>query len=394
MACAQNPQPIFTTQSEPVFYSYSIRLNPSCTPLRLNTILKIASALIPLSAALSTPLLAANSDLLIVLEPDGKHYLAQHTLSSESELLVLDLPAERRVMQTQFSGPEKLTFATAHQNQPESASLWSGSFVTRYRHRYDEGLQIQDDGTLKIDISAAHFPVISDNANALKSSLTWVLPEGATLISFSDDNDNVTASWISDDNTISYTQSGGTLSALSLHFALFVEEPEVMVDPCVAIVGPTDECSPDIDSDDIPDYRDACLPIEGELITTSSNPEHDELGCDSQSQILLNNVNFQVGNSYLDAASREALDRVAIALQRIPQQLVEVSAHTDNEGSSEDNLRLSQNRAAAVRHYLMLRGVGPNQISGVGYGEQLPLLSNETSEGRRSNRRVELKRLN
>lgn len=299
-------------------------------------------------------------------------------------------------MQTLFSGPERLTFATAHQNQPETVSLWSGSFVTRYRHRYKEGLEIQDDGTLKIAVSEGHFPVISEKASDLQSSLTWVLPEGATLISFSDENDDsdVTGSWISDEHTLSYTQAAGTLSALTVHFALFTEEPEVIVDPCVAIVGPTDECSPDVDADNIPDYRDACLPMEGSVVTTSSKPGSDELGCDSQTQILLNNVNFQVGNSYLDAASRETLDRVAIALQRTPRQLFEVSAHTDNEGASENNLRLSQNRAAAVRHYLMLRGVGPNQISGVGYGEKFPLQSNETPEGRRSNRRIELRRLN
>jgi outer membrane protein OmpA-like peptidoglycan-associated protein len=363
--------------------------------LRLNTILKISFGLLMLSVALSRPLQASSSDLLIVMEPDGKHYLAQRTLTTESELLSLDLPTGRRAMHEHFSGPEKLTFSTVHQRKPDNLSLWSGAVMTRYRHRYDKGLELQDDGTLKIDMSQAHHQVTSEDTGTLDSSVTWVLPEGATLIAFTDENPNadIIGSWISDENTVSYTQTGGSLSALTLHIALFAEEPEMILDPCVAVVGPTDECSPDIDQDKIPDYRDVCLPS-ADTITPSDRPDADELGCDGQLQVLLMNVNFQVGNSYLDAASRETLDRVAIAIQRVPEQLFEVSAHTDNEGSSAHNLRLSQNRAAAVRHYLMLRGVGPNQVSGDGYGEQLPLRSNKTSAGRRDNRRVELKRIN
>jgi outer membrane protein OmpA-like peptidoglycan-associated protein len=331
---------------------------------------------------------------LIILEPDGKHYLAQRTLTTESELLLLDLPADRRVLQDQFSGPEKLTFATAHQNNPNALSLWSGAVMTRYQHQYGDGLKILDDGSFQVDISQAHSSVDSDDASNLQSTITWVLPEGATLLSFTDKNADpgVVGSWVGNERTVSYTQTSGALSKLTLSFALFQEEPEVIVDPCVAVVGPTDECSPDIDQDEIPDYRDICLPTD-DNVAASEKPGEDELGCDGQLQILLNNVNFQVGNSYLDAASRETLDRVALAIQRVPEQIMEVSAHTDNEGTDANNLRLSQNRAAAVRHYLMLRGVGPNQISGVGYGERRPLHSNKTRSGRRNNRRVELNRL-
>jgi outer membrane protein OmpA-like peptidoglycan-associated protein len=361
----------------------------------LNTILKIGFGLLLLNAALSRPLLAASSDLLIIMDQDGKHYLAQRTLTTDSKLLLLDLPLGRRTMHQQFSGPEKLMFSTAHEQNPNILSLWSGAVMTRYRHYYNEGFEVQDDDTLKINFSQAHLQVSSDDASTLHSSVTWVLPEGATLISSTDVNEDphVTGTWIENENTVSYTQSGGSLSSLTLHFALLEQEPIVILDPCVAVVGTSDRCSPDIDQDDIPDYRDACLRIDN-TITASNKPSEDVLGCDGQLQILLESVNFQVGRSYLDAASREALDRVAIALQRIPEQLVEVSAHTDNQGTSENNLRLSQNRAATVRHYLMLRGVGPNQISGVGYGERLPLHSNETSNGRSANRRVELKRIN
>ena len=80
-------------------------------------------------------------------------------------------------------------------------------------------------------------------------------------------------------------------------------------------------------------------------------------------------------------------------MQRFPEKVFEIGAHTDNQGTKANNQRLSRKRADAVRHYLMLRGVGPNQIQAKGYGESTPLGDNRTLEGRRINRRVELSEL-
>lgn len=384
-----------TTQPEGVFYPYCASSLNSFSLLRQNTVHTIGAALLLLTMALSDTLMAASNDLLLLLEPDGKHYLAQRTLTTEKELLLLDLPAGRQVLLQQFSGPERLTFSTAHDKTPDTLSLWSGAVITRYRHQYTDGLDVQNDGSLKITMSEAHSRVSSDDANALRSSVTWVLPEGATLLSYTAHNEdpNVIGSWFSSENIVNYTQNHGTLSGLTLHFSLENKQATAIVDPCVAVLEPTDECSPDSDQDAIPDYRDICLSTQGSLKTSKNRPV-DTFGCDGQQEIILANVNFNVGNSYLDATARETLDRVALALQRVPAQLVEVSAHTDNVGTSKNNLRLSQKRAAAVRHYLMLRGAGPNQINSIGYGEQFPVNSNETPSGRRGNRRVELKRIN
>ena len=348
-----------------------------------------------MSAVLSRPLLAASSDLLIVLEPDGVHYLAQQTLTTESELVLLKLPSEREVMLTLFSGPEKITFLTAHELNPDTLSLWSGAVTTRYRHGYDDGMTKQEDGSLKLSLSSADFHVSSDSPSKLQHSVTWLLPEGATLISFNDKHENpeMMGSWIADKNTISYDQTGGILADLTLHFALYAEEPEVIIDPCTAVVTLSDECSPDTDQDNVPDYRDVCIT---EVINTDlpEKPNEDKLGCGSQPTVILKGINFESGKSYLNAASRALLDRLAIALQRTPAQFFEIAAHTDNAGTNSHNQRLSENRSAAVRHYLMLRGVGPNQLVAAGYGELSPITSNDTSTGRQSNRRIELKRLN
>ncbi len=340
-------------------------------------------------------LAASSSDLLVVLDEDGRHYIAQHTLSTDEELLLLKLPETRDALSTRFTGPEHLTFSAAHAHNPHALSLWSGSAISRYRHEYTTGLESLEDSILELSIRDAHFAVDSENAATLHSTITWVLPSDAKLISYGQTNvvDDIDGQWQHNDNVLSYSQNGGAIPNLVVQFSLIVPESVIVIDPCAAVIGPSDECSPDIDKDEIPDYRDVCLPDAAEPII-SERPGEDVLGCDSQPLVILKDINFEVGNSYLNVASRQVLDRAAIALQRAPDHLFEIAAHTDNAGSDSNNQKLSDKRAAAVRHYLMLRGVGPNQIRAVGYGERFPIASNRTRKGRGDNRRIELKRLN
>jgi len=343
----------------------------------------------------ATAIAASSSDLLIVLDPDGQHYTAQQTLSTDQELLVLELPEQRHDLMVRFSGPEKQTFSTAHEHNPNTLSIWTGAAVSRYQHQYTEGYTLLEDGSIELNSTLAHPSVSTEDPATLSSTITWILPAGATLISLSEEqiNPDIKGEWSDGKNSVSYTQDSGALANLTIQFALKTEEPELVIDPCVAVIEPNDACSPDIDQDEIPDYRDVCLPDENDL-ALSERPGEDALGCDGLLLVPLKNVNFQVGNSYLDVASRQVLDRVATALQRTPEHIFELAAHTDNGGTDENNQKLSESRAAAARHYLMLRGVGPNQVTAIGYGEQFPISSNETREGRRANRRIELKRLN
>jgi OOP family OmpA-OmpF porin len=70
---------------------------------------------------------------------------------------------------------------------------------------------------------------------------------------------------------------------------------------------------------------------------------------------------------------------------------VEVSGHTDNFGSPADNKRLSQLRADAVVGFLLRQGAAASSLKAVGYGEEQPVATNATIEGRRLNRRVEFR---
>ena len=97
-------------------------------------------------------------------------------------------------------------------------------------------------------------------------------------------------------------------------------------------------------------------------------------------------------DSYLLAAqSNPELQAIFDFMQNNPQISVEIIGHTDDIGSEQYNLELSQNRAEEVKRFLCKKGISDNRIKCVGKGESEPLASNDTEEGRALNRRTELK---
>jgi outer membrane protein OmpA-like peptidoglycan-associated protein len=101
-------------------------------------------------------------------------------------------------------------------------------------------------------------------------------------------------------------------------------------------------------------------------------------------------VIFDTGSSSLSPGASARLDQLADTLNRYPDSEVIVKGHTDAEGSEASNQVLSEQRADSVRRYLIGRGVAPARIKAIGFGESMPLASNETMAGRQQNRRVEI----
>lgn len=107
--------------------------------------------------------------------------------------------------------------------------------------------------------------------------------------------------------------------------------------------------------------------------------------------ISLLGINFPSGRSTIDGASGTLMRKVQQALELFPGASVAVEGHTDANGSDSANLILSQDRADAVRQYLISTfGVDAEKVSSVGYGEARPVATNETPAGRARNRRIDL----
>lgn len=109
------------------------------------------------------------------------------------------------------------------------------------------------------------------------------------------------------------------------------------------------------------------------------------------SKMVLNNVFFASGSDSLYRTSYPELDKLVSFLKNNTSLSVEVSGHTDNVGGEEANNLLSQKRADAVCRYLIAHEIPSSQLIAKGYGEQMPIISNDTEEGRAQNRRTELK---
>jgi outer membrane protein OmpA-like peptidoglycan-associated protein len=106
--------------------------------------------------------------------------------------------------------------------------------------------------------------------------------------------------------------------------------------------------------------------------------------------VSMSDVLFDTGKYTLKPGAREKLAKVAGILIAYPGLNIEVGGYTDNVGGDDMNQTLSENRAGAVRNYLVETGVTTNSVSAKGYGNTLPVASNDNSAGRQENRRVEL----
>ncbi|MDX1504630.1 MAG: OmpA family protein [Spongiibacter sp.] len=114
-------------------------------------------------------------------------------------------------------------------------------------------------------------------------------------------------------------------------------------------------------------------------------------GCQQGDTLVLREIHFETDSAQLRADSINFLNQLVYELRNNPTVKVEIQGHTDSVGSSLYNLTLSQNRAASVKSYLVGAGVNPAQLVPRGYGFNIPIADNATSQGRALNRRVEMK---
>ena len=106
--------------------------------------------------------------------------------------------------------------------------------------------------------------------------------------------------------------------------------------------------------------------------------------------LTLGDVLFDIDEATLKPGADVTIDRIAKFMRDYPERVVEIEGHTDSMGDEDYNMDLSRERAFTVRTALVRRGVDSSRITTKGFGEALPVASNQTATGRQENRRVEV----
>lgn len=151
---------------------------------------------------------------------------------------------------------------------------------------------------------------------------------------------------------------------------------------------------PDNDKDEVLDVSDECP-------STPGQKEAAPLGCPLKPALVVvtdcevkitQQIHFAYNKDVIKPESYPVLDAVTDVLTKNPAFKIEVQGHTDDKGSNSYNLDLSNRRAHSVRKYLVAHGIAPERLDAHGYGEDLPLVPNDSDENRSLNRRVQFVR--
>ncbi|SDK81379.1 Thrombospondin type 3 repeat-containing protein [Salinimicrobium catena] len=144
----------------------------------------------------------------------------------------------------------------------------------------------------------------------------------------------------------------------------------------------------DKDNDGVLDKDDECPEVAG---TAANN------GCPEPTVEVIEELNeysrtilFDLNKSSIRQESEETLQSIADIMKEYPQTIFHIEGHTDSTGSASYNEKLSRERAASVRQFLIEAGIPANRLTSEGYGETQPIASNNTAKGRQENRRVEI----
>lgn len=148
----------------------------------------------------------------------------------------------------------------------------------------------------------------------------------------------------------------------------------------------------DNDGDTIQDATDNCPNEPGPPDEQGCPRVYQDVEVTSTGIVIHQRIYFEYDRAVIRSRSFPILNTVAQVMRDFPDITVEIQGHTDSRGSDEYNLRLSGERAEAVRQYLIQQGIPANRMTARGYGETRPIDNNRTAAGRAANRRVEFVR--
>ncbi len=162
-------------------------------------------------------------------------------------------------------------------------------------------------------------------------------------------------------------------------------------DACPGEKGPKENkgCPwPDTDGDGVLDKDDACPNVPG-TIANKGCPEIKE-EVKKIIQMAFDKLEFETGKAVIKSVSLPSLDKLVKVMAENPEFSLRIAGHTDNVGNPDANMKLSRDRAEAVKAYFVKKGINANRFTVEAYGDTKPIADNKRSEGRKKNRRVEM----
>ena len=147
----------------------------------------------------------------------------------------------------------------------------------------------------------------------------------------------------------------------------------------------TDPLNPDTDGGTVDDG----IEVRRETNPLDANDDVVKVGV----PIILEGITFATGKADITPESEETLQKALRTLNTYPEIQVEISGHTDDVGSNKSNQKLSQLRAESVMSWLVSHGIDASRLTAVGYGEDQPMVPNDSPENKQKNRRIEFKRI-
>ncbi len=162
-------------------------------------------------------------------------------------------------------------------------------------------------------------------------------------------------------------------------------------DKCPDVAGPAENAGcpwPDTDGDGVLDKDDLCPEVAG----PASNKGCPEPTADDQKKLnqYAKTILFDTGKATIKFESAEILNQIINVLKKYPNSRFRIEGHTDSTGKKAKNMTLSQNRADAVKVFLIQGGIASNRLESQGFGPEKPIASNKNKKGRELNRRVEI----
>lgn len=181
------------------------------------------------------------------------------------------------------------------------------------------------------------------------------------------------------------------LAILYLAFKNCGRSPEAVLEDAATEVGQAFNALGEFLTVRLPNGIDLNVPelgVENKLVAFIEDPTKV---ADEETWFTFDRLEFETGSDVLKPSSMEQLENIAEILKAFPQVTLKIGGYTDNTGDYDANMQLSQRRAENTMMGLVGLGIDPSRLEAEGYGENYPVASNDTEEGRQRNRRIDLR---